>query len=70
MGGRLPLVIFNVIEGGALGKSLPTFASCSLGLTGFDSKMNGTASKPGIEQHLVKKLFKIVTGETSYALAA
>jgi len=49
MGGRLPLVIFNVNEGGALGKSLPTFASCSLGLTGFDSKMNGTASKPGIE---------------------
>lgn len=26
-----------------------TFAHCSLGLTGFDSKMNGTVSKPGIE---------------------
>jgi len=49
MGGRLPLAIFNVYEGGALGKSLSTFESCSLGLTGFDSKMNGTASKPGIE---------------------
>jgi len=49
LGRWLPLVIFNVNEDGALGKSLPTFASCSLGLTGFDSKMDDTVSKPGIE---------------------
>jgi hypothetical protein len=43
---------------------------CSLGLTGFDSKMDDIVSKPGIEWHLVTKPFKIVTGESNYALAA
>jgi hypothetical protein len=43
------LIIFNVNKDGALSKSFPTFVTCSLGLTGFDSKMDDTVSKPGIE---------------------
>ena len=47
-----------------------TFVTCSLGLTGFDSKMRGYVSTSRVEVHLANPNFTIVTGETSYALAA
>lgn len=41
-----------------LASSLCIFVHCSLGLTGFDSKMKDTVSKSGVEWHLVTKSFK------------
>lgn len=40
-------------------RRMSTFGCCSLGLTGFDSKMNGMVSKSGIEWLLVKKSFEL-----------
>jgi hypothetical protein len=41
-----------------------------MGLTGFDSKMNGYVSMPSKAIYLVKLKCKQLSGENNYALAA